>query len=115
MLTISNLEDESVEWLVGAISEFVVQGFVTQVLAEHSGISSEAGDGHADVVLDLKDLILVAGQLGWQFLETAKDDKVVGAQSEADGALLDRLHGVLDLEELALRRPGSAVEVVESL
>lgn len=39
----------------------------------------------------------------------------IGADAEADAALLDSFHGVLDLEKLALRGEGGAVGIVESL
>jgi hypothetical protein len=115
MVTVCDFEDEPVEGLVGAVGELVVEGLVAHVLAEHARVGSEPRDRHADVVLHLEDLVLVAGQLRRQLLQTAQHNELAGAQAETDRALLDRLHRVLHLEELALRRPGRAVEVVQSL
>ena len=39
----------------------------------------------------------------------------VALESKADGALLDCLHCVLNLEEFSLGRPGYAVQIIESL
>lgn len=58
--TFCDFEDESVEWLIGTIREFVIHGFVSHVLAKNSGIGGESTDGHADVVVDFKHFLLVA-------------------------------------------------------
>lgn len=111
-ITVCDFEDESVEGLAGSEGEFVVEGLIAHVFAEDSGVGSETRDSDADVVLHLEDLILVAGQLRGQLLEAAQHNEVLRTQAEADGALLDCLHRVLHLEQLALGRPGRAVEVV---
>ena len=103
MLTFCNLENQSVDGLVVAVGELVVQRLIAHIFAEHPGVGSKTRDSHADVVINLEYLFLVAGQFRWEFLEAAEDDMGVAAESKADGSLLDGFHGVLDLEEFALR------------
>jgi hypothetical protein len=65
-LTVSDLEDQSVEGLVRSVGKLVVKRLIPHIFAKNSSICSEARDGDSDIVINLKDLILVASQLGWQ-------------------------------------------------
>ena len=107
--TLGDLVDKSVQGLVRSVCELEVQSLVSHVLADDSGVSSQAGHHQTDVIIDLEQLFLVFCQLRWQSLQTTKYDVIVGFETETDGALLDGFHSVLDLEEFSLRGPCGAV------
>lgn len=114
-VTVSDFEDEPVEGLAGAKGELIVQWLISHILAQHSCVSSQSGNGHADIVFHFKDLVLVAGKFWRQLFEAAQHYELSGAEAKANGALLDCLHCVFHLEQLALWRPCGAIEVVQSL
>ena len=64
-VTVCDFEDESVEWLVGAIGELVIHRLISHIFAEHSRICSQTGNGHADIFIDLENFVLIAGEFGW--------------------------------------------------
>jgi hypothetical protein len=79
---------------------------------EDSAVSGEAGDGDADVVVSAEDLALVGGEFGGGLVDGGEDGVGRGAEADGGGALLDGLHGVLDLEKAAGGAPGGDVGVV---
>mmetsp|Transcript_44677 Transcript_44677/g.95070 ORF Transcript_44677/g.95070 Transcript_44677/m.95070 type:complete len:295 (-) Transcript_44677:81-965(-) len=95
-----------------AVDVLVVEALVPHPLGEGARVGGEAGDAHGDVIVDLEYLLLVGGQLGHGALERADDRVGVGAEGDARGSLLHGLHGVLHLEEAALRRPHRHVGIV---
>lgn len=60
--TFCNFEDQSVQRLIRAIGEFIIKRFISHVLAEHSCVSSQPRNRHADKVIDFEHFILVASE-----------------------------------------------------
>lgn len=79
---------------------------------EYAPVGGEAGDGDTDVIVGAEDLALVGGEVRGGLVDGGENG--VGARAEADGggALLDGLHGVLDLEEAPGGAPCGDIGVV---
>ena len=65
-----------------------------------ASIGGEAGDGDAHMVIDGEDLLLVGGQVAGGSLEGHQHGVGLGLQGHGGGALLHRLHGVFNLENV---------------
>ena len=78
-------------------------------------ISSKPSNGDTNMIIDFELFFLVPGKFIWLSFETAEDDEIFRLKPEADAALLDSFHGVLDLEEFPLGRPSCTISIVELL
>lgn len=90
----------------------MVDALGAHVPGEDAAVGGEAGDGDADVVVDLEDLLLVGGELVVGLVDAGQDDVGPGSEADRGGALLHGLHGVLHLEEPPRGAPGGHVRVV---
>jgi hypothetical protein len=94
------------------VDEGVVDALGPEEAREDAAVGGEAGERDPGVLGDAEDLALVRGELGGGLVDGGEDGVGAGPEADADGALLDGLHGVLDLEEPPLRAPRRHVGVV---
>lgn len=76
------------------------------------GIGRQSGKGHAHVIVNGQNLLLVGGQLGGAALEGHQHGVMGVLESDRGRALLDGLHGVLHLMQTSLGRPSRHVAIV---
>lgn len=77
---------------------------LTHVIAQHPCIARQAGNGNADMVINLDKLLLVGRELSRRALEGQQDGVRFGAQADSCRALLDGFLGVFNLVQATLRR-----------
>jgi hypothetical protein len=107
--TLSNLKQQTIDWMACLKCIAMISAFVSHVLAQDTCISRKTAHSHSDIVVNLKHLLLIASQIGWQPFQTTQNlhvmkiyDVVVRTYTQADTTLLHSLHSVLNLEEFAL-------------
>ncbi|VEU38378.1 unnamed protein product [Pseudo-nitzschia multistriata] len=86
----------------GPVDVLVVEALVPHVLGQGPGVRRQPRDSHADVVVDLEELLLVARQLAHRPLEGPQDDVGAALDAHAGRSLLDGFHGVFDLRRGAV-------------
>ena len=64
------------------------------------------------MVINGEDLVLIHGEIVSALQERSQDDVILRSEPERGAAQFDCLHRVLGLEEMSLRVPGGAVEIV---
>lgn len=109
---IGELDDEATDGERGLIGEAVIDALGAHVTGEDAAIGGEAGDGDADVVVDLEDLLLVGGELGVGLVDAGQHHVGLGSEADRRRPLLHRLHRVLNLEQPPRRAPCRDVRVV---
>lgn len=82
--TFSDFVDQSVKGLVGAVCQLVVEGLVSHVLAEDSGIGCQARHDHANKIVDFEEFLLVFSEFIGQSFQAAEDNVFFGPESETD-------------------------------
>lgn len=92
------MNDESTNGKGGFVGVVVVDAFGSKVTGEDAAVGGEAGNGDADVVVDLEDLLLVGGEFGVSLVDACQHDVGFGSEADSGGTLFDCLHGVLHLE-----------------
>ena len=113
LVPVRDVPNKPGNWKGGLVHELVVQALVPHVTAQDPAICDEPGDRDADVVVDLKDLLLVRREvrvLGE--LESGDHSVRLVPDAHRASALLHGLHGVLHLEDAALGAPGRDVRVI---
>ena len=90
----------------------MVDALVAEEPGEDAAVGGEPRERDPRVVGDAEDLALVGGELGGGLVDGGKDDVGEGAEADAGGALLDGLHGILQLEEPPRGAPRRHVGVV---
>ena len=122
---LSDLANQALGGMVGVMSVPVVEALTAHVLAQVARICCEASDGDAHVVIDVKDLLLVRGQVVGALLQRDEDlndywltyaqgvregkdikvvlqistyHEIVGLETERGGALLHCFLGVFNLK-----------------
>ena len=71
--TFSNFKQQSVEGVAAIEGKSVVNAFVSHVFTKNSGVCSQSRHCHANIIVHLEHLLLVAGQFRGQSLKTAQD------------------------------------------
>lgn len=94
------------------VNERVVDTLGAEVSGEDASVGRQPGNGNANMVVDLKDLALVGGELGAGLVDSGEHDMGLGSETHGGGPLLDGLHGVLHLEQPPRGAPCRHIRVV---
>jgi len=109
---VGELNDESADGQRGLVGVVIVDALGAHVPGEDAAVGSEAGDGDADVVVDLEDLLLVRGEFGVGLVDACENHVRLGSETDRRRALLHRLHRILHLEQPPRGAPCRHVRVV---
>ena len=90
----------------------VVDALCPHVLREHARVGNKAGDGDADMIVNLEDLLLVGRELAARALQRRHDRVFIRSKPDRCAALLHCLESVLNLVDAPGWRPGGAIGVV---
>ena len=90
----------------------VVDALCPHVLREHARVGNKAGDGDADMIVNLEDLLLVGRELAARALQRRHDRVFIRSKPDRCAALLYCLESVLNLVDAPGWRPGGAIGVV---
>ena len=113
LVPVRDVPNKPGNWKGGLVHELVVQALVPHVTAQDPAVCDEPGHRDADVVVDLKDLLLVRREVRVLGELESGDHRVrLVPDAHRASALLHGLHGVLHLEDAALGAPGRDVRVI---
>jgi hypothetical protein len=90
----------------------VVDALCPHVLREHARVGNKAGDGDADMIINLEDLLLVGRELAARAFQRRHDRVFIRSEPDRCAALLYCLKSILNLVDAPGRRPGGAIGVV---
>ncbi len=80
------------------VSEGVIDGLGSHITREYTAVGGESGNGDADVIIDLEDLLLMRGELRVSLVHASQNHMALRSQPYRRRALLHSLHRVLHLE-----------------
>lgn len=109
---IGELNNKSADGKGRFVGVVVVDTFGSHVSGENTAVGGETGNGDADVVINLEDLLLVGRELGIGLVDAGQHNVGLGSEPYRRRALLHGLHGVLHLEQPPRGAPCRHIGVV---
>jgi len=96
---VGKLNDESADGKRGLVRIVIVDALGPYVAGKDADVGSEVGDGDADVVVDLEDLLLVRGEFKVGLVDACENYVRLGSETDRCRSLLHRLHRILHQEQ----------------
>ncbi len=107
-----NTANELPDWHRCPICVRVVHALPSQLPAQHPPVRDEPADTHADVCVQLEDLLRCCAQFVWLAVERREHSMRLRLDRDDTRTLRHRLHRVLDLVQLPLRAVRHIVSII---